>query len=184
MDLIVQRYDQTVMNNVIRAAYAECMVAVALGSGWQLTWQQGWEWAPWDCEHKTTGARIEIKQSATKQPWSRDTDHARGVPTFDIAPRTGYWPREGSEWIELNSRPADLYVLALHDLRTDADQRDPFQWVFYVVAELDLPPGQKSISLNRLKALAEACGVSELLRVVNQRLQTLGTLKTDMQPQP
>ena len=182
MDLIVQRYGQTVMNNVIRAEYAECMVAVALGSGWQLTWQEGWEWAPWDCEHKTSGARIEIKQAAAKQPWSLDTDQTQSIPTFDIAPRTGYWPREGTEWIESHGRAADLYVFAYHGLRTDADQRDPSQWIFFVVAEADLPPGQKTISLNPLKALAEACDVSELPHVVDQRLRTVGTLKKDMQP--
>ena len=182
MDLIVKRYDQMVMNNVRRAEYAECMIAVTLGSEWLLTWQQGWEWAPWDCEHKTSGARIEIKQAAAKQPWSRDTDRTQSVPTFDIAPRTGYWPREGTEWIESHGRAADLYVFAYHGLRTDADQRDPSQWIFFVVAEADLPPGQKTISLNPLKALAEACDVSELPHVVDQRLRTVGTLKKDMQP--
>ena len=49
---------------------------------------------------------------------------------------------------------AHLYVFAWHG-RSDerADQRDPEQWRFFVVAESDLPRNQKSIGLARLKEL-------------------------------
>ena len=184
MDLLIQRYDQTIMNNISRAEYVECMIAVALGSEWQLTWQKGWEWAPWDCEHRTRGARIEIKQAAATQKWTHDSTNVKRVPSFDIAPRTGYWPEDGGEWIDSPGRPADLYVFAWHALKMDVDQRDPSQWVFFVIAESDLPTGQKSISLNRLKALTESCVFTELPNSVDQKLRILGSLKKDTRPQP
>ena len=184
MELVVQRYDQKVINNVYRAEYVECMIAVALGPKWQLMWQADWEWAPWDCEHKTSGARLEIKQSAAKQRWKQKSNLAHIVPSFDIKPRKGYWIRKGSEWkrIDSDSRPADLYVFAWHGLKTGVDQRDPSQWEFLVVAESDLPSEQKSISLNRLRALAEPCSLAQLPHTVDHNLRVLGALKKDMYP--
>ena len=182
MEKVVQRYDQAVMNNVIRAEYVECMIAVALGPEWQFTWQQSSEWAQWDCEHKPSGARIEIKHSAAVQPWTRVSTRAQSVPRFDIAPRTRLWTQNGNKWIDSPGRRADMYVFAWHGLKTGVDQRDPSQWVFLVVAESDLPPEQNSISLNRLTVLAETCGLSELPHTVDQKLRILGTLKKDKQP--
>ncbi len=168
MELVVQRYDQAVMNNVIRAEYVECMIVLALGPEWQLTGT----WDSWDCEHKPSGARIEIKQSAAVQNWTQESNDAQRVPRFDIAPRKRIWPHD---------RPADLYVFAWHGLKKDVDQRDPSQWVFLVVAESNLPPKQKSISLNRLKAPAKTCGLSDLPHAVAHKLSIIETLKKDMQ---
>ena len=70
--LIIKRlekrvYDQPLINNVERGAYIEHMIELALGEPWCLTWP----WASWDLQHEETLARIEIKQSAARQPWHR-----------------------------------------------------------------------------------------------------------------
>ena len=65
------RYDRRVMNNIHRADYVECLVAMLLGPAWTLPWTSAYDWAPWDLEH-VSGARIEAKQAAARQPWHRD----------------------------------------------------------------------------------------------------------------
>ena len=90
----------------------------------------------------------------------------QGNPAFDIAPRSGYWTREG-EWIDTPGRHADVYVFAWHGRDDDhADHTDPGQWCFFVVAECCLPKGQKSIGLKRLTTIAAPCGVADLRRAV------------------
>ena len=73
LDMLVRRYKQPIMNNVQRGDYVECMIALALGEEWKLTSEDGWDWAAWDCEHRVSGARLEIKQSATRQSWYCET---------------------------------------------------------------------------------------------------------------
>ena len=111
---LMRRYEQRIMNNVCRSDYVECMVASVLGADWHLTWADGWDWAPWDCEHAQTGARLEIKQAAARQSWDHGTTAVRRRPVFDIAARQGYWPRDGGPWIEAPGRLAHLYVFAWH----------------------------------------------------------------------
>ena len=142
---LMRQYDKPIMNNVYRGDYVECLVVFTLGTDWWLTWSHGWDWAAWDCQH-TSGARLEVKQSAARQSWDRETPARRRAPQFDIAPRTGYWTQDGSRWVNSSGRPADLYVFAWHGERRDgyADHRDPDQWLFFVVAEQDLPRESKA----------------------------------------
>ena len=151
------------MNNVHRAQFVECLIALALGDEWQLTWQQGWDWAAWDLESQS-GIRLEVKQSAQKQAWHRPSQTPKRNPRFDIAPRQGYWTREGSHWVDRPGRPADLYVFAWHgESQADrCDQRDAEQWLFFVVREQDLPREQKSIGLKAIEELVTPCRVDEL----------------------
>ena len=60
-------------------------------------------------------------------------------------------------------RPADLYVFAWHGERRDryADQRDANQWVFFVVAERDLPKNRKSIGLKELESISALCRIED-----------------------
>lgn len=88
-DMLMHRFDQHVLNNVYRADYIECLVALTLGPDWWITWARGWDWAPWDCEH-SSGARLEVKQAAAGQSWDRDACARRRAPSFDIARRGGY----------------------------------------------------------------------------------------------
>ena len=48
---LTRRYEQRIMNNVCRSDYVECMVASVPGADWRLTWADGRDWAPRDCEH-------------------------------------------------------------------------------------------------------------------------------------
>ena len=163
--MLRRRYDGPIMNNVSRGDYVECMIAAVLGADWRLPWADGWDWAAWDCEHTPSRARLEIKQAAARQTWDRGPTPPRRT-AFDIAPRSGYWTKEG-EWIDSLGRQADVYVFAWHGRDDDhADHTDPQQWRFFVVAERDLPQGQKSIGLRRLEEIANPCGVADLRRAV------------------
>ena len=162
LTMLKRRYDMPITNNVSRGDYVECVIAAALGSDWRLTWMDGWDWAAWDCEHAPSRCRLEIKQAAARQTWDKGPTPPRRKPAFDIAPRGGYWTREG-EWIDSSGRQADVYVFAWHGRDDDhADQTDPQQWRFFVMAERDLPQGQKSIGLQRLAAIASPCGIDGL----------------------
>lgn len=151
------------------------MIALTLGSGWQLTWQRGWDWAPWDCQHDE-GAQLEIKQSAVRQSWDTSSMARRRSPTFDIAPRTGRFSRRGSEWTDAPGRPADVYVFAWHGERERgvADHRDPEQWLFFVVPE---PEGQKRTGLRRLRNIASPYLLSGLRSAVLQACPAPEALK-------
>ena len=165
--MIVDRYQRRIMNNVERGDYVECMIACALGAEWQLT-SIDWDWAAWDCEHVASGARLEIKQSAARQSWDGETVPTRR-PSFDIAPRKGFWPRSGNDWINFSNpcRLADIYVFAWHGV-TDrhADQRDVAQWRFFVVSEQQLNPKQKSIALGSVEKIGTACSFARLRSAV------------------
>ncbi len=180
--MLIRRYDRPIMNNVDRGDYIECMIASALGAAWRLTWEDGWDWAAWDCVHVPSGARLEIKQAAARQSWDRESERPRRNPDFDIALRRGYWPKEGFRWIERPGRQADLYVFAWHGRRDEhADHRDPGQWRFFVVAERSLPAGQKSIRLSKLEKIATSCGVAELGRAVEAACPAPEDLKATLE---
>ncbi len=178
---LTRRHDKPVMNNIYRAEYIECLITFTLEPDWWLTWERGWDWAAWDCQH-TSGARLEVKQSAARQSWDREKVAPRRDPRFDIAPRTGYWTEDGSRWMDSPGRPADIYVFAWHDERRDdsAGHRDPGQWLFFVVAEQDLPRNQKSIGLAGLKALVSPCGIAELKHTVDNTCPARAALKATL----
>ncbi|MDE2914563.1 MAG: hypothetical protein OXL68_16740 [Paracoccaceae bacterium] len=50
-----------------RQEYLVCLVAELLAPEWVSPWTMGHDWAPWDLEHGS-GARIQIKQSAARDP--------------------------------------------------------------------------------------------------------------------
>ncbi len=188
LEMLKRRFDTAVMDNLDRGIYAECLVREALGSDWRLTWASGWDWAPWDCEHRHTGVRLEIKQAAARQSWDRDGTARRRRPSFDIAPRTGYWARDGSAWIPFPEpvRPADVYVFAWHGRREHgvADHRDAGQWRFHAVAEPDLPPGQKTPALSVVRKLAPDAGFADLRYAVECAVPAERKLKKTLEPWP
>ena len=182
---LLGRYDTSVINNVHRAAYVECLVAFTLGTDWSLTWSRGWDWAAWDCQH-TSGARLEVKQAAARQSWDRETLARRRHPSFDIAPRTGYWTQDGSRWVNCPGRPADLYVFAWHDERRygHADHRNTNQWLFFVVAEQKLPKNRKRIGLTGLKEIVSPvspCRIADLKRAVENTCPARVALKATVE---
>ena len=188
--LIEHVYDRPLINNVERADYIECLVELVMKSAdprWRLT--QTWD--QWDVEHALTGARIEVKQSSALQSWDLPNQidrasTARLGATFDIAGRDWYWGKcPGGKYHNVpvdSARLADVYVFAWHG-ETDrivADHRQASQWQFFVVSEQALPPGQKSISLNPLRALAELCDYRGLAGTVIDRLPNPPDLKANL----
>ena len=165
-DLLLGPYDKAIMNNTHRAHFVECLIALALGDQWQLTWQQGWDWAAWDLESQS-GVRLEVKQAAARQSWDPPETPQRH-PRFDIAPRNGYWTADGSQWKDLRARHADIYVFAWHgESRAElCDQTNAEQWLFYVLPENTLPGNQKSIGLAALDKLAAPRRIGELKSAV------------------
>ena len=125
--LVKSVYNQCLINNAERGTYVEHMIAPALE---ELQWRLTWPWAAWDFQHPE-GARIEVKQSAARQPWHQRPDSEplpRSSPGwFGIKkPSEGYYSEDGT-WVETKppQRHADIYVFAWHpvtDLR-NADRR-------------------------------------------------------------
>ncbi|MXW28611.1 MAG: hypothetical protein F4Z80_07050 [Chloroflexi bacterium] len=175
-----RRYTSRIMENVVRGDYVECLIAHALGFDWELTWASGWGWAAWDIEH-VSGARIEVKQSAARQTWDQSTLAPTRPTRFDIAPRSGYWIRDGSRYFEFPtpSRAADLYVFAWHaERRLDrVDHREPAQWQFFVVPERKLPEAQKTIGLAGIRQFGSPCGLGGLRDAVKTALPDRAYLK-------
>ena len=172
--LVERAFSQPLINNAERGQYVECMIELALSDSrphWHLTGT----WDAWDLVQLRTGARIEVKQSAAAQPWTSPQTGRQSSSTFDIAPRNGYYIND-AEWYNADppQRFADLYIFAHHDVADleEADHRDPNQWRFYVIRELDLP-AQKSISLNPLKRLATDLAFGEVAAAVNVALDGL-----------
>ena len=174
--LVEENLNRPLIDNTWRGTYVEYLVWLALSTS-DAQWGVTQNWDPWDIEHKRSGARVEVKQSAARQTW---TEYAtpKGSPShgFDIGPRTGYWPPGVDQWIDLDppQRLADVYVFAWHDERKLelADHRDPDQWDFFVVPECKLP-AQKSISLNPLKQLSEPVSYDRLSDAVQGALTGL-----------
>ncbi len=178
--LILQRvleraYDRRIIGNVERRTYVELMIELAL-ERLRPRWRAVEPWHPWTLEQAGTGRRIAVRQAAARQTWS-SAAATTPPPEFDIAPRNGYYVEGGNRWVEVNPprRPADIYIAAYHGEANKriADQRLPEQWTFYVVAERDLPRGQKRIGLNRFKARAAVCGFEELGGVVARTAREL-----------
>ena len=161
-------YSQPLIDNVYRGDYVETLILFALGEGWKPVGG----WGSWDLEKGNGGVRLEVKQSAAKQPVQphyKQSDSPQSSPPFRIEPKTYYYTNSTDAAVRVDLpkgervRPADIYIFAWHP-ETDsatADHRQPEQWEFYVVPEHRLPD-QKSISLNPLKNLAAAVTYAEL----------------------
>lgn len=135
---------------------------MALEPEWELC---AGDWAAFDLRHGTTRLRMQVKHSPARQSWHSDTC-LPPRPRFSIAEKAGRW--EGDKWVAEAGRNADIFVFGWHS-RTDseADHRDPDQWVFYVVAAEELP-ARKSISLATLAALANPATFATLADTVGE----------------
>ena len=177
---LARRYQSPILENVYRGDYVECLIAHALGSDWKLTWLSGWGWAAWDIEHES-GARLEVKQSAARQTWDQNPVAPRRFARFDIAPRSVYWNRDGSERLDFPEplRLADIYVFAWHPEREldRADHREPDQWQFFVVSEPRLPRSQQTIGIAGLRKLGSPCRVGAIADAVTAALPEPANLK-------
>lgn len=153
-DIVRELYQTGVLSNLTRPLYIEKLLVRLLGNEWRHV---GGDWSGWDVENVRSKARLEVKQSAARQTWTDGPDR-KGKPTnpiFDIDERSGYFI-DGSKWVASPGRPADLYVFAWNQKflpKEEVDHTDPEQWEFYILAESQLPKGQKTIGLNSLKRL-------------------------------
>ena len=180
-------YDRPLINNVERADYVECLVELIMQSAdprWRLTES----WDPWDVEHPD-GARIEVKQSSALQSWSRPSP-TNTNPRFDISISEWYWV--GCDQDDYHSVPtegrrlADVYVFAWHEGsdRELVDHRDASQWEFFVVPESELPPSQRSISLNPLRRRTRPCSYRSLAQRVTSAIPRDDRLKSQLYAYP
>lgn len=142
-------FGMPLITNVNRAILVEVIVAAALSPDWRWCSE---DYAGWDFE-SADGVRLEVKQSASWQSWSRRSS-APSAGVFDIAARKKYWV-ETDGWHASPGRLADIYILAHHPIvGRSADHRDPRQWQFYVLPASAFRPGAKTISLPVVQKLA------------------------------
>ncbi|MYA39948.1 MAG: hypothetical protein F4194_04620 [Acidimicrobiia bacterium] len=182
--LFDQLYNRPIIDNVDRGVYVEYMVELALQET-DARWECMPGWSLWDLEHRDSGARIEVKQSAKRQTWSSYLQSAVSAPRFSIAPTKWYWDNATGIWFETEpQRWADLYIFAYHpkDNEDIADHRRTEQWEFYLVPELDLPRSQKRIGLNPVRKIGSRCRFEELAGNVTRVISNLPRLKADPPP--
>jgi hypothetical protein len=155
--LAKRHFGKPLIRNDLRGEIVEEIVAMALEPEWQGC---GGDWASCDLVRPADGKRIQVKQSAAKQTWHK-ADARSPRPCFSIKEKTGRW-EEGDRWIEERGRNAEIFIFAWHPVTdSTADHRDPTQWEFFVVPERALPP-QTTISLSRVRQLAEPVGFDTL----------------------
>ena len=169
VELIAERSFGPIMSNVARALYVEAMIGLLLGQRWR--WTSDWE--GWDFQ-RDDGRRVEVKQSAALQTWTRSGPPS--PPKFSIRRAKGHYVDGGSRYELATGRLADLYIFAHHPVVDDdlCDQREPNQWDFYLLREQVLPQ-QDTISLNPLRSLgALKTNCLDLARDVDRQLADQG----------
>ncbi|MEM7399119.1 MAG: hypothetical protein AAF354_09275 [Pseudomonadota bacterium] len=161
-------FNQRLIGNQYRSDFIEEMIRPVLSkTGWTFA---GADWGGWDFEREADEKRLELKQSAAEQVWSKP----RGLRTrgaFDIASRTGHYSEHASKWEVAPGRPAHVYVFAWNGVEGEkADHRDSAQWEFHVVKTSDLPRKQKTITLYRVRKLADPVPLAGLAKAVDEVL--------------
>ena len=179
--LFQQLYNQRIIDNVDRGVYVEYMIEAAL-QDFDPAWECMPGWSMWDLEHSVSKARIEVKQSAKLQTWSRGSTGRASSPSFRIAPTKWYWDNATGVSVETEpQRWADLYIFAYHpeDNEGVADHRRPDQWEFYLVPEGELLPSKKNINLNPVRDIGRRCRFGTIARDVTRAIAELPRLKAD-----
>lgn len=148
-----------ILGNVKRAAFAEFLVAAALG----LVDTPSIEWDAVDLRY--CGHGIEVKASAYLQTWPQS---APSCIRFDIGKKRG-WDPFMNTYAPQATRSAECYVFCLFtgtDLSTARDRiLDPAAWEFYVLSTVRLEQelgDQKSVGLKTIRHLARAVPFREL----------------------
>jgi hypothetical protein len=137
------------LSNTARGRVAEWIVAVALGVAEGVRE----EWAPYDLRTKS-GITVEVKSSAYVQGWAQAKPSR---PSFRIEATRAWDPVAGYEDVARRQAVVYLFALLAEEDRAQVDARDLSQWRFYALATRVLDrevPGQKSIGLSGLEALA------------------------------
>lgn len=148
-----------IMSNSERGAFAEYLVACALG----IADKARVDWDKYDlCTSE--GISVEVKTSGYIQAW--DQEKPSNI-VFSICPTFG-WDSETNTYSSNKIRQADMYVFCVHKHKEQETitPLDISQWDFYVLKTAILnskAPEQKSASLvSIIKMGAEKCEFSEL----------------------
>ena len=170
---IVRRHDRAIMTDEHRQEYVVCLVAELLAPDWNSPWIKGHDWAPWDLEHPS-GARIQIKQSAAREPWDAGRKVLMGTSWFNIA-RPNLAMSLDRDPIEPPDRLAEIYVFAWHGEKREqvADHRAPEQWRFLVIPTKGIRANLRHIGLHNLEEITDAVGFESLLEAVRETLDGL-----------
>lgn len=152
------------LNNTLRGAFAEFIVATACGID---TRTARVDWDAYDLKYGDI--RIEVKSAAYLQSWEQKRE---SKIRFSIAPARE-WSAE--KWYDDNPlRHSDVYVFCLFSCkdRKQADVLKMEQWKFYVLAteELNVHAGnKKSIGISQLgKLSAVQCGYQYLKETIDK----------------
>lgn len=159
--------------NTTRGAFAEYLVGQELGV---VDGQMRLAWDAVDLRYR--GAAIEVKASGYAQSWdepSKPTRHR--LPSFSIGAALG-WDAATNTYSPGRIRSADVYVFCVHlpQQTTAMEVLDPSSWQFYVLSTRQLTDelgGQKTVSLGRLRQLAEAIAFDRLRSAVDGVLDSL-----------
>ena len=158
------------LNNTLRGALAEFIVASAIGIDTTTARQ---DWTAYDLV-SPSGRKIEVKCSAYLQSWNPDR---LSQIRFSIRPARS-WDAE-NDYSDCIKRWSDLYVFCLYGSKDKSES--PLQlekWTFYIVptAHLDQSCGeQKTISLNSLLALSPVAATYENLAEVVENIRLTST---------
>ncbi|MGN0693288.1 MAG: hypothetical protein ACI4LK_00035 [Lentihominibacter sp.] len=157
-----------ILDNTNRGAFAEYLVACALGI--ENTPRVNWD--KYDLL-SGSGISVEVKASGYIQTW--DQEELSSL-SFNIPPTYG-WDSETNTYSEIRKRQADVYVFCVHKHREQEsiNPLDISQWEFYVLptAVLNEKAGeQKTATLSSLINMgAEKCEFGELEEKIEEVIQ-------------
>lgn len=153
------------LNNTLRGALAEFLVASAIGID---TSEARQDWTPYDLL-SPSGRKIEVKCSAYLQSWN--TDRLSKIQ-FSIRPARS-WDSE-NDFSDDVKRWSDLYVFCLYASKDRSETPLQLeQWEFYLLPTSVLNircKDQKSISLSSLLSLSPTKATYEKLREAVENL--------------
>ena len=170
---IVRRHDRAIMTDKHRQEYVVCLADELLAPDWTSPWTKGHDWALWDLEHGS-GARIQIKQSAAREPWDAGREVRTRTSWFNIALPDLFTSLDG-DLIPPPDRLAEIYIFAWHGETREsaADHRALEQWEFLVVPAKSLRANLRSIGLHDLEEITRAVGFESLVGAVRKTLDGL-----------
>lgn len=153
------------LNNTLRGALAEFLVASAIGID---TSEARQDWTPYDLL-SPSGRKIEVKCSAYLQSWNADR---LSKIQFSIRPARS-WDSENDFSYDVK-RWSDLYVFCLYASKDRSETPLQLeQWEFYLLPTSVLNircKDQKSISLSSLMSLSPTKATYEELREAVENL--------------
>jgi len=144
-------YSSDLMNNTLRGAFAEFIIATAMDIRFSSARE---DWSEYDLI-TDDNIKIEVKCSAYLQAWEQSK---LSKIIFTCAPSQAF---KNQQYDGISIRHSDVYVFCLHECqdREIADTLNLDQWIFYILPTkiLDEKIGlQKTISLNSLLKLNPA----------------------------